>query len=86
MPKVHDIAFLLNQMKNIVKKEKGIEIDDALMEVADGLSKYGVAPRYPNEIYIDDALTDKAFRDATAIMDWVQYVIDAEPVTDEGTE
>lgn len=86
MPKVHDIAFLLNQMKNIVKKEKGIEMDDALMEVADGLSKYGVAPRYPNEIYIDDTLTAKAFHDATTIMEWVQYVIDAEPVLDEGSE
>lgn len=29
MPKLHDIQFLLSQIKNIVKQEKGVEITES---------------------------------------------------------
>ena len=32
MPKKHDIGFILNQLKNIIRTEKGVEITDELME------------------------------------------------------
>ena len=44
MPKVHDLSFLLNQVKNIAQERKGIEISHEMMVMADGLTKYGVAP------------------------------------------
>ena len=31
MPKVHDISFLLNQIKHIVQEEKGIEVSHSLL-------------------------------------------------------
>ena len=81
MPKVHDISFLLNQIKNIVQENKGIDIDHKLMETADSLSKYGVAPRYPNEIEVDENHVKKALSDSETILDWVDSVIAAEPIT-----
>ena len=80
MPKVHDISFLMNQIKNIVRKEKGIELGDDLLLIADSLSKYGVAPRYPNEIEVDDRQVKKALTDSEAILKWVEDVIAAKQV------
>ena len=76
MPKVHDIGFLLNQIRNILKNEKDVEITEEIMDIADSLSKYGVAPRYPNEILIDEKQTAEAFRSATVILEWVQNIVD----------
>lgn len=74
MPKLHDIQFLLMQIKNIVKRECGVELTDELLDKAAELTKYGVAPRYPNEIFIDEAMTRKAVSDAEAIMLWAKCV------------
>ena len=81
MPKVHDLSFLLNQVKNILTEQKEIEITHDFMIMADSLSKYGVAPRYPNEIEVDDHQTAKALKNSMAIIVWVKYVIAADPVT-----
>ena len=40
MPQKHDIAFILNQMKNIIKKEKGMIITEEMLDMADELSDY----------------------------------------------
>lgn len=80
MPKVHDLSFLLNQVKNIVQEQKGIEITHEFMVLADGLSKYGVAPRYPNEIDVDEHQAAKAIRDSAAVLEWVKRTIETEPV------
>ena len=74
MPKLHDIQFLLTQIKNIVKRELGVEITEELLDKAAELTKYGVAPRYPNEIFSDDAMSGKAVSDAESIMQWVKSV------------
>lgn len=77
MPKVHDISFLLNQIKNIVYEKKGIEIEHSLLIIADTLSKYGIAPRYPNEIETDEYQVKKALADSETILNWVDSVIKA---------
>lgn len=78
MPKVHDLSFLLNQVKNIVLEQKGIDISHDLMLIADDLSKYGVAPRYPNEIDVDEYQMTKALQNSMKIMLWVKRTIDTE--------
>lgn len=75
MPKVHDISFLLNQIKNIVLKEKGIEVTRELLVTANSLTKYGIAPRYPNEIEVDGTQVKKALADSEMILKWVDEVI-----------
>ena len=77
MPKVHDITFLLNQIKNIIYEEKGIVVSRELLKMADYLSKYGVMSRYPNEIEVDEVQTIKALTSSKEILDWAQYVVDA---------
>ena len=54
------------------------------MDIAESLSKYGVAQRYPNEIKVDENQVRKALTDAAAILDWVNRAIDApdKPKTD----
>jgi HEPN domain-containing protein len=80
MPKVHDLSFLLNQVKKIMYEQKGLEISRDFMEMADGLSKYGVAPRYPNEIEVDEFQTAKALKNSAIILDWIRQVIAEEPL------
>ena len=79
MPKVHDISFLKNQIKNIIYEKKGITASDDLLTIADSLSKYGIAPRYPNEIEVDEHMTRKALADSEAILQWVEEVITLKP-------
>lgn len=78
MPKVHDVSFLLNQIENIARQAKGTAIATELFDSADRLSKYGVAPRYPNEIEVDEYQVQKALADSLAILSWAKAVIDAE--------
>ena len=75
MPKVHDISFLLNQIKYIVQEEKGIEVSHELLVTANALSKYGIAPRYPNEIDVDDNQVKRALKDSDTILSWVKEAI-----------
>ena len=75
MPKVHDLSFLLNQIKNMVYEQKEIEISHDFLAIADSLSKYGIAPRYPNEIEVNECQTEKALQDSAKILNWVRHVI-----------
>lgn len=75
MPKSHDISFLLNQIRNIAREQKGIEIDKKLFMMADSLSKYGTASRYPNEIDIEEYHVKKALADSEVFLQWVNNVI-----------
>lgn len=45
IPKVHDIQFLLTQIKNILKEEKETEISEELYNWAAELTKYSVVER-----------------------------------------
>ncbi len=75
MPKVHDLSFLLKQVRNTLCDQKGIKIDREFMETVDGLSKYGVAPRYPNEIEVDERQASKVLQDSARIVAWVRGII-----------
>ncbi len=80
IPKVHDLSFLLNQVRNTLYDQKGIRIDREFMATVDGLSKYGVAPRYPNEMDVDERQASKVLRDSARIVAWVRRVIAADGV------
>ena len=77
MPKLHDIAFLLNQVKNIVEEKSGLKLDSDLVEIADTLTKYGITSRYPNdEMDIDERKTKQAIVGSEKILIWVENVIE----------
>ena len=75
LPKVHDISFLMSQVYNAVKDKTGIEISETLMDYADNLTKYGVMPRYPNEIEVDEYMAKTAVKQASEILNWAKSVI-----------
>ena len=75
MPKVHDVSFLLNQVKHIIQERKGVTMGEDLLLMADSLSKYGIAPRYPNEIEVEEHDVKKALADSSAILHWVENII-----------
>lgn len=83
MPKLHDIQFLLGQVRHLVKERKGIVIEESLMDIAESLSKYGVAPRYPNEIEVNEDSVKKALKDADTVLSWVIGVISEPDKTED---
>ena len=80
MPKMHDISFLLSQIKNIVEGKTGIKVENGpndLMVAANSLTKYGVIARYPGEMEVDDKQTKQAIKDSEMILSWVESVLKA---------
>ena len=75
IPKVHNIVFLLRQIKNILKKRKNVDIDESMIERGERLTRYSVAPRYPGEIQISETETEKALDDAEAFLQWAKDII-----------
>lgn len=69
LPKLHDLSFLLNQIKNAVK------IDEKYYDYADTLTPYGVAVRYPNELCLEKRHAKEALQIAGEILDWAKDVI-----------
>lgn len=70
IPKLHDLSFLLNQIKN------KIMIEDRYYDYADTLSPYGVAVRYPNELFLEDRHAREAIQYADEILQWVKEITD----------
>ena len=66
MPKLHDLSFLLNQIKNMM------DIDDKFYEYADTLTPYGVSARYPNELFLEDRHAATALAYASEILQWAK--------------
>lgn len=64
LPKRHDLSFLLDQIHHMVR------VDDEIYDCADALSPYGVASRYPNEMYLEPRHADQAVKWAETIFDW----------------
>lgn len=73
--KVHDVEFLLNQVKNLVKKDKGVELTEELVNMASDISIYASEPRYPNEFPADESDVIKARKYCTEIMKWAKDVM-----------
>lgn len=70
MPKLHDLSFLLNQIKNKVT------IEDKYYDCADTLTPYGVSIRYPNELFLEERHAKEALECADEILQWVGNVIE----------
>lgn len=69
MPKVHDIVFLLDQIKNKTN------ISEQIYDCANDLSKYSTVSRYPNEMVSDEYQTKKALEQAKMILAWAKELI-----------
>lgn len=76
MPQKHDIAFILNQMKNVLRQQKGMAISEEMLDMATELAEYSVDVRYPNEIYIDEYKTKKAVEMMDFFIDWAHEVLE----------
>lgn len=70
LPKLHDLSFLLNQIKN------KIEIEEKYYDYADALTPYGVSIRYPNELFLEERHVTEALRMAEEIVKWANEIID----------
>lgn len=66
LPKLHDLSFLLNQIKNTVK------IEEKYYDYADALTPYGVSIRYPNELFLEERHAQKALEMAREILTWAK--------------
>ena len=61
--------LLLNQVKNMVK------IDEKFYDYADVLTPYGIAMRYPNELFLEERHAKKALDMASEFVNWSKFVI-----------
>ena len=69
VPKVHDLPYLLDQIKNKTP------IGEDLYQPADTITQYGVAFRYPNELFLEEQDAKKAIEYAKHVIDWAHSVI-----------
>ena len=65
-------SFLLNQVKNFVM------IEEKYYDYADTLTPYGVAVRYPNELFLEEHHAKEAIQYADEIMQWVYELVEDE--------
>lgn len=70
MPKLHDLSFLLNQIRNKV------HIEDEYYDYADALTPYGVSIRYPNELFLEERHAKDALEFAGKILEWVKGIVE----------
>ena len=68
MPKLHDLSFLLDQMKNQLK------IPEPYYDYADELTPYSVAVRYPSELLLEDRHAASALAHADELLTWASAV------------
>ena len=69
MPKKHNLSFLLQQMCNMVV------VEEKYYDYADVLTPYGIAVRYPNELFLEDRNAEDAIYYAREIVQWAEQVI-----------
>lgn len=70
-PRKHDLFLLLSQIKNMVA------VDEKLFDYADELTPYGVAARYPSELFLEERHAEKAIRMAKEFVEWSKSIIAA---------
>lgn len=68
IPKLHDLSFLLDQIKNMVK------VDKKHYGYADELMPYGVAIRYPSELSFEERHAGSALGYAAELLRWVRAI------------
>lgn len=68
--KKHYLFLLLNQIKNMVS------IEEKYYDYADILAPYGVAMRYPNELFLEERHAEKAIQMANEFVKWAKLNLD----------
>lgn len=66
LPKVHDLSFLLDQIKN------RIEVDEKYYDYADELTPYGIAVRYPSELSLEERHVKAALAHTMELLKWAE--------------
>ena len=69
IPRSHDLSFLMNQIKNQVM------IEEKFYDYADELTPYGVAVRYPSDLFLEERHAKGALEMTKEIIDWGKSVI-----------
>ena len=69
IPKVHDLSFLLSQIKNQVN------VDEKYYDYADTLTPYGVAVRYPSELSLEERHALIAIQYAEEMLKWINQIL-----------
>lgn len=69
VPHVHDLEFLLRQIKNTV------QIPDELWDYADALTPYGIEIRYPGGMEPNEEETHLGLKYAEALYSWAEAVL-----------
>lgn len=64
MPKMHDLEFLLSQMKNYT------DIKEELWDYAEALTPYGIEIRYPGGTEISDEQAELGLKYADVLYSW----------------
>ena len=72
-PRTHDLSLLMDLMHNAVV------ISDMLFDLADSLTPYAIAARYPSELNFDEYKTKKALQAAKEILNWTEKSMKAQP-------
>lgn len=70
VPKLHDLSFLLRQVKDYV------QIEEKYYEYADTLAPYGVTIRYPSELFLEERHAKEALQYANEMLIWAKEVIE----------
>lgn len=69
IPKKHDLFLLLNHLKNMVS------IEEKYYDYSDILTPYGVAMRYPNELFLEERHAEKAVQMAKEFVVWAKSIV-----------
>ena len=70
VPKKHNLSFLLMQIKHMV------DIPEKYYDYTDALTPYGVAVRYPNELFLEERHVQEALKYASEIVEWAQKMVE----------
>ena len=77
MAKKHSVEFQFNQIRKILKADKGIDIPEEIITKSAEISMYASEPRYPNELVVEEQDVNRALQDSRTIIDWITRTIES---------
>ena len=66
LKKTHDLGLLIEELASYVT------VEERFYEICSDLTPYGVAVRYPQEVYIEERHVRKALADTADLLTWLQ--------------
>lgn len=66
LKKTHDLGLLAEELSSYV------QVANRYYEICDNLTPYGVAVRYPQEIYLEESHVKKALEDTADLLSWLR--------------